>query len=1111
MGSREVVGWLLCRPEDRQPTLQMSSSTDNNSKLSNSTDPQPAQHDEHSSSSRKPKKKLNRQLASCSGCRKRRTRCDRGRPCSECYKRNLTCDYAGASAPPAIPHSSLAEQIQREEYIKKLEARLQALEKSPIAHSPTPAAPQDFTVDDLAAQLSLITIGQRARCQNHPLRTQLESILASQSNAPTINFLQPDQQFSLDLLARHSIPTLEELCTDCLPPRSQIDFLSEYFFNTLNLWSPAINPIDWKIQLDSFWTSKNRINFRPTPSPNNTPLALTQHYLAQFVSILYGIIGHGLTRLADIHNLESHTTENQSSNDSNAASSPPRDYHLWNLNQAEKISLSNRWFRFSLGLLMSPQGSIYTKPTVFGIRAMAVLSNVEHAPENLDHGIFFWSLTSSLTLAAGLFREPPITDDEEIESLDETEIESRRQLSWSILSLDWWVYSLGAGHAIADAVKPCGDPDQIAVKLPGTVISPATPLHPIDGWPLDPLVCVRRIAATSDRLMRKASIRITSGRLATYQDVVEALRGLDEVQESIPKRLQARISADGKSVETVEKSDPMFTLMASFVYSRFCIPRIRLLRIFIFPKHGVSSEERRQQLEMLLTVSKQHFLAGRNYPHSLSMHPLILYGLINTSVACALVLLTNHQSHELVIEEDFFLSELHKVIALFDLGKKTIAATMARKAITLLETLVKQIELRSNGGSKSWDRRKKGPAAVINVLPNSRTVDVESEVIKHKQQPKLPAKPYEPANLQYLAYKSGIPPTDTSQTAQHNRQESGHTANYSIGSSHSLISTPPGMMPLPTSTTVGHHHSGVNSTEPFSGQPTPPLVSSQPVQRPGFSTRSSSSHFSPAHHYPSLDQLTSSPSFRPLATLPRYHHLGSTVEFGTIDAKLDNYQFDFSTLQSSPYGYVKSSSGGGGVQLGNSRGDEGRVHSENQSSNLLDIFDPSYLFQLPDLTAPSKENPSSQPLSEQLTINSSNLDAFQPTFNLDFGLIADGILSTNEIPNPADQQGFPFMPHSHPRNPTNLNQFNLVGYQDLNNNRKDDFIPTPLPHPPPAHQQQQRQYSTYPPHLTTPTDHHNQQHRQQPDHQQPHQLNHPSHQHIGSAHDPSRRNSYNRN
>jgi hypothetical protein len=145
------------------------------------------------------------------------------------------------------------------------------------------------------------------------------------------------------------------------------------------------------------------------------------------------------------------------------------------------------------------------------------------------------------------------------------------------------------------------------------------------------------------------------------------------------------------------------------------------------------------------------------------MNPLVTYGLINTAVSCALVLLiseyrppdcnfsiefqidpqkltliksecVDQQQHELVIEEDFFLTQLHKAIDLFDLGKKTMAATMARKAATLLRTLIQQIEIRSRStGSTSWDRRKKGPGVAAEILHSFHSVDARDEVTKRKQ------------------------------------------------------------------------------------------------------------------------------------------------------------------------------------------------------------------------------------------------------------------------------------------------------------------------------------------------------------------------------------------
>jgi len=120
-----------------------------------------------------------------------------------------------------------------------------------------------------------------------------------------------------------------------------------------------------------------------------------------------------------------------------------------------------------------------------------------------------------------------------------------------------------AGHSIANVKTAHINVSQISVKIPGTVLTPATPLHPTDGWPLDPLLCVRKLAAQMDQLMWQSSIRIISGQPATYQDVIEAQRRIYDVESLIPHRLQAGISADGKSLETVVKSDPVYILLAA--------------------------------------------------------------------------------------------------------------------------------------------------------------------------------------------------------------------------------------------------------------------------------------------------------------------------------------------------------------------------------------------------------------------------------------------------------------------------------------------------------------------------------------------------------------------
>lgn len=319
-----------------------------------------------------------------------------------------------------------------------------------------------------------------------------------------------------------------------------------------------------------------------------------------------------------------------------------------------------------------------------------------------------------------------------------------------------------------------------------------------------------------------------------------------------------------------------------------------------------------------------------------------------------------------------------------------------------MQTLIKQIELRSTtSGSKSWDRRKKGPAVAAEPSENSSSADVGVEVKKRKQQkPKVPPKPQEPANFQSLPCGIGMPSVESShaQAVQpHHRRASEQMARYSISSSHGLMSTSPRIIPVHTSPLAGIHHSELTSSEAFPAQPTPPLVPSQPNRRPGFSTHSSSSHHSLPDRYLSLDHpLNCSPSFRPVASLPRHHNnQGSTiVEFGTIDAQLDHHQFDFSTLQSCSYGGYGSKLGG---QPDVSGADEGTANEQHHDSlNLLEMFDPGFVFHLPNWTRPTEPTTSfvsskpAEPLP--LPIHPSELEHFQPTFNPDFApFVAPGL------------------------------------------------------------------------------------------------------------------------
>lgn len=525
-----------------------------------------------------------------------------------------------------------------------------------------------------------------------------------------------------------------------------------------------------------------------------------------------------------------------------------------------------------------------------------------------------------------------------------------------------------AGHTISGLIKPRSDPEQYTVEIPGMTHGSMNPLHPIDGWPLDPFTCIRKIAALSDRLMQIAFIKITGGGLATYQDVIEMEKEVDKVEASVPARLQARVAADGKSLETVVQSDPLNFLLSAFLCSRLATSRVRLHRMFIFPKKGVSPEERRRHLDTLLQCSRRHLLAVQHFPLSLNMHPLMLYSLVNTAVACALVLIINHQSPQLLIDEDFFIVELRKVINLFDLGKRTIATTMARRAVTLLNTLVEEIEYRHlTSAHKSWDRRKKGPAATLKAPGNQQPRDDERETRKTKRKANPPP-PLAPTSFQPSCCASGIPGQDDPYTAQAARRESGCISSPEclkafIPSSTETLNQP--------SSTTGTQRSRPDSNVAFSAQPTPPLVSSHPIQRPGFSTHSSSSHLSPPQLF-SRPGRSNSTSTRPVAVLPQSLGKDPIVEFGSMDPHLDHYKFDFPPIRFDPYADIEAQVGGIKAI------DGGRLL---QQSDVLDVFNPEFLFQFQSMKG--EEDQGGYPTSKRMMINGTNLKHFQPTFDLD--------------------------------------------------------------------------------------------------------------------------------
>ncbi|KAG0147568.1 hypothetical protein CROQUDRAFT_34623, partial [Cronartium quercuum f. sp. fusiforme G11] len=287
----------------------------------------------------KTKRKLKRTLASCSGCRLLL-------PCSECDRRGLPCDYEGASAPSLLARRHLTNLDEREQYIQHLEARLKALEdskKSPTHHTiETPSAAKiDFIGDDLAYALSSITLGPRPQLakHHHPLESQLEAILASLPHRPTPAVFLAQDTFKMSLIPTGPALPLDQLQAS-LPPPSELFELASYYFETLNIWIAAIEPSSWP----------------DTVLRCYEPLDSNPESIHRLVAV-FTVAAHGLLRKADVHHLQP-----------SDSTSP----------QHQQITLAHQWFHLALNALIQPdQGAMLTRPSIWGIRAMTLLANVE--------------------------------------------------------------------------------------------------------------------------------------------------------------------------------------------------------------------------------------------------------------------------------------------------------------------------------------------------------------------------------------------------------------------------------------------------------------------------------------------------------------------------------------------------------------------------------------------------------------------------------------------------------------------------------------------------------------------------------------------------------------
>lgn len=623
-------------------------------------------------------RKINRSLASCSACRLKRTRCDRTIPCAACEKRKSECSYEGARHPSILATRRATDREEQEQYVRELEQRIRVLEQAktpcPATESTTRPVPIDFGLDDLTHNLSQITLGPRLRAPKpqHHLQAEVETLIASSSNRPAVFFAQTS--FNMSLIPNGPPTTIESL-RESLPSPKELADLAVYFFAYLNSAFPSIEPSSWPdaVLLCYDLHDGNRI---------------TPEDIHRFAAVL-AVAAHGLLYKASI-NLDAWLTPHHQ----------------------QQTARAHRWFHLALGALQLEEGAIFTRPTVWGIRAMALLANAQFSPQDLDHGLFFWSLTTNLAATVGLFNEPPGFDAKEVTNV---ELESRRQMAWAIWALNW------AGEAVVGQIRQPVDFTIHPVKLPGTV---DCVLDPNDGWPVDPLLAMRRACALCDRALYETTSKLLTGRSATYDELLEVERSILAVEKSLPDRLALDISPDRLSVRPRLSHDPSIALMCYSIWQRLSVVRLRVHRPFLFPKDGVPESEHRRHMHALEFVCRRHLLICGHLPHVMMMHPLVLYSYTNTALSCGIALL----AYPDILDASFFISELHKLLAIFATAQKTVSSSLASSASTVISYMIER--------ARQKDPRAPPPLKRANgsfhTTPRSSPNSTDAEDLRHK-------------------------------------------------------------------------------------------------------------------------------------------------------------------------------------------------------------------------------------------------------------------------------------------------------------------------------------------------------------------------------------------
>ncbi|KFX97311.1 hypothetical protein V490_02857 [Pseudogymnoascus sp. VKM F-3557] len=211
--------------------------------------------------------KRSRPKLSCAPCCSRKLKCDRGRPCEKCVRRNdeAACTYDFRSGAPQKNSAGRVAPQEKLLEIEKLVMQMMDSRSSAIqrVEAPIVSQPQtDNVISSLGAEGHLHQDSSETRYAGSThWSIILDNIQELKTSMHAIPSTYADHEDPVDLgLSREQIIfgspshySLQQILSESLPPKSQVDRYLSDFFKAKMLVAPYIHIPQFQRQYENFW------------------------------------------------------------------------------------------------------------------------------------------------------------------------------------------------------------------------------------------------------------------------------------------------------------------------------------------------------------------------------------------------------------------------------------------------------------------------------------------------------------------------------------------------------------------------------------------------------------------------------------------------------------------------------------------------------------------------------------------------------------------------------------------------------------------------------------------------------------------------------------------